>query len=175
MPIPEAVLKTLWAAAGVGALKVRMLINRFRDRSLAALDPQTRLSLHDLQRDFVRKRASDLRPATSGCWTPTGSSARTAGRADRRLAISSGICRMHLAQAGRRDELRDLLLDYAWIKTKLVATDMPSLLGDFAQTSDPETALVGRTLMLSAHVVGGDAKQLPTQLVGRLRERRQCP
>ncbi|HYN38981.1 MAG TPA: NB-ARC domain-containing protein, partial [Rhodospirillales bacterium] len=132
VPIPEATLKTVWAAAGLGALKVRTLMNRLRDRSLAALDAQGRLSLHDLQRDFVRSRAADL-PARHqrllDAWRKLCRDGWASGPDDgyffRHLPY-------HLAAAGREDELRDLLLDYRWIKAKLKATDVPALLADYA-------------------------------------------
>lgn len=159
-------LKALW---GIGALKARTLVNRLRDRSLAALDVQNRLSLHDLQRDFVRKRAED-QPARHQrlleAWRKQCPNGWASGPKDdyffRHLPY-------HLAQAGRRDELRDLLLDYAWIKAKLAATDVPALLADYAQTAEPDATLVAYALSNSALIIS-DVRQLPSQLAGRLRD-----
>ena len=171
VPVPEATLRALWGEAGVGALKVHALMNRLRDRSLAVLDAQNRLTLHDLQRDFVRKRASDLQ-----------------ARHERLIEAYRKLCPngwasgpdddyffrylpYHLAEAGRRDELTALLADYDWIAAKLRATDVQSVLADYERAPDePDLRLIQRALRLSTHALARDAHHLPGQLAGRLGE-----
>ena len=75
----------------------------------------------------------------------------------------------HLVEAGRANELRDLLLDPVWLQRKLEATDVGALLGDFTHLpADEPVHEVAAALRLSAHIIGGDPSQLPGQLVGRL-------
>ena len=58
--MPEAVLRTLWGAEGLAEYTTQDLLDRFVDRSLLRRDDQGRLGLHDLQYDYVRRRAGDI-------------------------------------------------------------------------------------------------------------------
>ena len=55
--IPETALGTIW---GIDRKHVRRLVSQFADRSLASLDFNGRLLLHDLQLDYVRECSDDL-------------------------------------------------------------------------------------------------------------------
>ncbi|MBL8161412.1 MAG: TIR domain-containing protein [Anaerolineae bacterium] len=59
--IPETVLETFWALDGLDALDTEEIIDELVDRSLLRRDASNRLRLHDLQVDYVRKQAGDLR------------------------------------------------------------------------------------------------------------------
>ena len=75
----------------------------------------------------------------------------------------------HLKEAGRRDELVDLLADYDWIAAKLEATEVQSVLADYDRIADqPDVSFIGRALRLSAHVLARDPHHLAAQLIGRL-------
>ena len=58
-PISQAVLQTFWAPEGLGEYDVQDVLAQFVDRSLARRDEAGRLTLHDLQYDYVRKRVSE--------------------------------------------------------------------------------------------------------------------
>lgn len=75
----------------------------------------------------------------------------------------------HLTEAGQRSTLELLLLDFAWLQGKLLATDIHALLLDFAWV--PKHAplqQVARTLRQAAHILATDPRQLAGQLLGRL-------
>ncbi|MCP4591867.1 MAG: hypothetical protein GY842_14115 [bacterium] len=75
----------------------------------------------------------------------------------------------HLHGAERGEELDALLLDFDWLLTKLVATDVNAILADFEFQSGGEgLSLVQSAIRLSAHVLARDHAQLPGQLLGRL-------
>jgi WD40 repeat protein len=126
---------------------------RLHDVMRSCLCTRNKLVLPDRHRDFLDARRLPggwpaLPPAEPFLW--------------RRLAY-------HLAEAGSRAELRALLLDYAWLEAKLVATDINALLADFdALGDDPELCLIQHALRLSAHVLDEHPEELPGQLVGRL-------
>ncbi|MBE7468959.1 MAG: hypothetical protein DPW09_03360 [Anaerolineae bacterium] len=52
--IPEAAAQTLWAGAGLDEYDIQDALDTLVDRSLARRDDRGRLSLHDLQYDYVR-------------------------------------------------------------------------------------------------------------------------
>lgn len=76
----------------------------------------------------------------------------------------------HLVQAGRIQQLRDLLLAFNWVRTKLLATDVYELIADyeFLADSDRDCNLIQGALRLSIYVLSKDKTQLPGQLIGRL-------
>ena len=47
----------------------------------------------------------------------------------------------HLAEAGRRDELKALLGDYAWIAAKLRAADVQSMIADYEAWTSTDVRL----------------------------------
>jgi len=70
---------------------------------------------------------------------------------------------------GREEDLRKLLLDFDWLQAKFEATDVDSLIKDFAFLRGDETMrLVQDALRLSAHALVRDKTELPGQLFGRL-------
>ena len=170
--IPEAAILTLWAHA-------QKLKERDGRRLLAVLDRRSLLKrtiennasiieMHDLQHDFLRASCSDpqalhnlildaYRPAEGG-W-PSGPDD---GYFFQHLAY-------HLSQAGKRDELRSLLLDFDWMQARLRATDVPSLLSDYDHLgSEEDLQLVQGAIRLSAHILFRNPEQLPSQFAGRL-------
>jgi hypothetical protein len=76
----------------------------------------------------------------------------------------------HLVQAGRKDELRHLLLDFnylsIYLEAKLAATDTKALIADFDYLAvDEELRLIQSAIRLSAHVLVRNARQLAGQLM----------
>jgi WD40 repeat protein len=75
----------------------------------------------------------------------------------------------HLAEVGRDDDLRSLLLNFNWLQTKLEATDPNALIADYDYLpEDKDLQLVQSAIRLSANVLARDARQLAGQLTGRL-------
>jgi WD40 repeat protein len=161
--IPCPTLAGLW---GLSLRQTLDLCRRLHQLSLAVrfdAAAQT-LRLHDVVRSCLcaRSRAvlPDRRPA--GGWPALPPDEPYLWR---HLAY-------HLAAAGSRDELRALLLDYAWLEAKLAAAGVNALLADFdALGDDPELCLVAGALRLSAHALTEHSEELPGQLVGRLARR----
>jgi len=76
----------------------------------------------------------------------------------------------HLAAAGERERLDELLLDPAWLEAKLSATGSPlALIADYEQHGASELQnFIGRTLRLTACILARDQRQLMPQLLGRI-------
>lgn len=175
VPVPETVVCRLWERTGnLGVQECRFLLERLERRALLELDADGAVLLHSLQRDFLRLAAEDLpavhadvieacRPGGGGDTLPSWSD----------LPASEEYLWRHLAHhllgAGRDEELRALLLDGAWLRGKLEATDVNAALGDYGTLdADPLAGRVGAALRLSAPVIARDRTQLMSQLHGRL-------
>ena len=75
----------------------------------------------------------------------------------------------HLIEAGRKAELRKLLLDFNWQQSKLNATDVYFLLNDYDFfTEDYPVEMVKGSIRLSVNTLSRDKKLLEGQLLGRL-------
>ncbi len=167
--VPEAAVATIWSAAGFPEDDARDLVTTLVARSLATLDATRRLTLHDLQGDYLRKRAGDLRPLhrrlveayAARCADGFGSGPDDGYFFQRLLH--------HLAAAGMTEELEDLLFDFRWLAAKLVATDVNALMADYEHLPDqPAACLVQGALRLAANGLARDPAQLAGQLQGRL-------
>ncbi|HUW84091.1 MAG TPA: NB-ARC domain-containing protein [Phycisphaerae bacterium] len=167
--VPETVLRTLWESHGLNEYDTQDVLDVLVDRSLLRRDDRGRLTLHDLQRDYLRSEAGDFKPLHQRLVEAYGNRCKhnwPAGPNDG--YYFQHICH-HLARAGRGDELRKLLLDFEWIQAKLDATDPASLLADYDQLAgDSDLSAVQGALRLSAHVLAQDKGQLRSQLYGRL-------
>ncbi len=177
--VPEATLEAVWKIDGK---EVRRVNDKLVDRSLATRDDLGRMTLHDLQCDYVRKRVGtsprelhsrllkSYRHLCSGGWH-TGPND---GYFFEHLAY-------HLTEAGRMTELRRVLFDYSWLEKKVEVSGVQGLIGDFdvalhekargpnfERGSEISLLLVQGALRLSAHVLGTDIRQFSSQLCGRL-------
>jgi len=78
----------------------------------------------------------------------------------------------HLAESRRLEQLRKLLLHFAWMRSKLEAMDIAALVADYDYLArqDTECSLVQGALRLSAHLLAQDTGKtlLAGQLLGRL-------
>jgi WD40 repeat protein len=79
----------------------------------------------------------------------------------------------HLLAAGQSERLRELLLDFDWMRAKLEATDPNALLADYDalekdRPEDQELRLVHGAIRLSAHVLARDKAWFADQVYGRL-------
>ncbi len=75
----------------------------------------------------------------------------------------------HLAQSGESERLRELLLDYHWLKSRLEKIPVQALLQDFDLLEDEQdTRVVRDALRLASQGLSFDPKQLRIQLEGRI-------
>ena len=167
--VPEATVVTLWSAAGVPEEDARDLIGTLFSRSLATRDASGHLTLHDLQGDYLRKRAGDLRPLHGRlveAYAARCADGFPSGPDDGYFFQSLPH---HLAAAGLTEEVKGLFFDFRWLAAKLRATDVNTLMADYEHLPEvPEARLVQGALRLAAHVLARDPAQLAGQLQGRL-------
>lgn len=81
----------------------------------------------------------------------------------------------HLLGARRKNELRSLLLDFEWLRQKLIATDVNTLLSDYNQytndnivCNDKVVLLIQEAIRLSAHILASNIAEISELMVGRL-------
>ncbi len=76
----------------------------------------------------------------------------------------------HLVEAGMKDNLRELLLNFNWQQSKLKATDIDSLISDYNYiVDDPPIQIVQGAIRLSTYALASSQKHLGGQLLGRLK------
>ncbi len=170
-PIPEGVLEIFWGAIGLDASAVQDVVDCLVAKSLLLRDELGRLSLHDLQVDYVRQQAGDLTArqeqffAAYGQRYPAGYHEATADEYFARYAIRHHlqVCPQHIPR---------LLLDFPWLQGKIERLGVGAVLADFEAVPEAVASrtlgLVGEAVRLSAHVVQQDTSQLAGQLLGRL-------
>jgi WD40 repeat protein len=167
-PVPQSTLETFWEPEGLNRDDVSDLIYLLVDSSLARLE-RNGLILHDLQRDYVKKRTTDLKAIHNrllqSYWKKCLSgwpSAKDDGYFFYKLAY-------HLMEAGRQKDLCDLLLKFDWLQTKLNITNVNALISDYDYISDDKhLELIKKAIRISAHILAKDRTQLQSQLYGRL-------
>ncbi|WP_367288015.1 NB-ARC domain-containing protein, partial [Laspinema palackyanum] len=170
-PIPEGVLEIFWGAIGLDASAVQDVVDCLVAKSLLLRDELGRLSLHDLQVDYVRQQAGDLTARQKKFFTaygqryPAGYHEATADEYFGRYAIRHHlqVCPHHIPP---------LLLDFRWLQGKIERLGVGAVLADFEAVPEAVASrtlgLVGEAVRLSAHVVQQDTSQLVGQLWGRL-------
>ena len=78
----------------------------------------------------------------------------------------------HLGKAGRDAARRALLLDFDWMMAKLRGTDIQSLIADYNYLPiHADLHTVASVLRQSAHILAGNPRELPGQMLGRLPEK----
>ena len=170
---PAEVVRTYWAPLGLTPLDVDDLLDRLEDCSLLHRAGSGRLTLHDLQYDYVISRIDDravLHRRLLDAYAARFPGAWWDGPDD-------GYFFQHLPQhlrgARREREQAELLLDLRWMRAKLNATSVGELIADMSQPPlRDEHGLLADALRLSAHVIG-DGRQLCSQLLGRLLSRHE--
>jgi WD40 repeat protein len=164
-PVPAAAVQVLW---GLRQQDTTTLIGALVRKSLLRAE-DGRVSLHDLQMDYLVRGAPDL-PALHDQLLAAYTAQCPGGWAS---GPDDGYFYQHLAhhlhQAGRLEELTALLLDLDWMTAKLAAGTIPELLADYdILPADLALRLVASALRLSANVLADNPGQLPSQLTGRL-------
>jgi len=168
--IAETVLETFWRPDGLNKFDVQDVTDALVARSLARRDEAGRLTLHDLQRDYIRKQNEDderalhnrLLHAYAGLCPRGWPSGPNDGYYFEHLAH-------HLLKAGRDKDCYALLMNFEWAKAKLAATDIAALVADYENLADDaDVTAIRQALRLAAHVLAVDPSQLASQLHGRL-------
>jgi WD40 repeat protein len=131
------------------------------------------LILHDLQRDLIHKRREKELPALHRRLVEVWNALPKLpdDYAWRRVAY-------HMVKAGRKDDLRRLLLDFNYLQKKLIAVGPNALIADYEYLrddkdfdylpDDKDFQVVQAAIRLSAEVLARDSRQLAGQLIGRL-------
>jgi APAF-1 helical domain len=153
--IPEEVLRVLWDLSDVDT---RDCMTRLASRSLATrakAGGSEALILHDLQGDLIRKRREKNLPGLHlrlvKAWDSLPKLPDT--YAWRWVAY-------HTMKAGRKDDLRQLLLNFSYLEAKLTVTDANALITDYHYLVDEEDSrLMVSAIRLSAHVLSRDSRQ----------------
>jgi WD40 repeat protein len=177
--VPEAVVLALWKQTSqLDELAGQGLLTRLKGKALLELtsvDERREITLHDLQHDFLRISVPDLPALHAELLATFAAHLPTIGRRAPwwYLPEVEKYAWTHLAQhlvdAGRTEELGDLLFDARWLEAKLRTSGLPALLADFkALPDEEELSLLSGALRLSGHVLGRDPGELRSQLAGRL-------
>jgi NB-ARC domain/TIR domain/APAF-1 helical domain/WD domain, G-beta repeat len=178
VPIPEATVCAFWGPVGMNEYDVQDALRRLVNFSLLRRDDQSRFTLHDLQHDYVRNEGVRKQAGVESVSALHG----------RFLEAYAGRCTKgwpsgpkdgyyfehlpwHLKAAGRTEELKQLLCNFEWLQRKLEATDTNALIADYDYlTEEKDLRTVQIVLRQAAHILAGNPRELPGQLVGRLPE-----
>src|SRR5262249_51234853 len=152
--IPLSALQALWSLDDIDADAVAV---RLGTCSLLRYDGQAAsIRLHNVLRTYLVEKLAGAAPA----------------RHARLIDVWGDLHQLpdpyswrwlpyHLFGAGRHERLRELLLDFDWMRAKLEATDPNSLLADYDvllknRPADEELRLVQGAIRLSAHILARD-------------------
>jgi WD40 repeat protein len=169
--VPEAAALTLWTARGLGDRDARKLLGMLDRKALLRLygeAPYRRVTLHDLQADYLRAVVGDLAPLHERILQAYATRCPARWPTGPNDGYFFEHLYLHLEQAHREAELIDLLGNYDWISAKLAATGALKLTAGYEMVRDPEIETIRRALSLSSDTLGRDPGQLPNQIIGRL-------
>ena len=133
--VPEAAVVQLWVHTnGLNERSARQLLTTLGRKSLLRLEgeaPQRHVTLHDLQHDYLRAALHDL----SGLHAELLAAYREKCPEGWHTGPNDGYffdhLTYHLARAGRSDELAETLLDYRWLRARLIASGPAPLIADY--------------------------------------------
>ena len=171
--LPEATVLQFWQYTGDLKSRVaRQLLTTLSSKGMLRLDgevPDRRVSLHDLQQDYLRAQQTDLQSLHAQLLAAYQQACPQGWHTGPNDGYFFEHLAYHLVEAGQQAQLPALLFDFRWMQAKLMATDINALLSDYEWlTDDAELQLVHGALRLSAHVLSQDKRQLQSQLQGRL-------
>ncbi|RZB30894.1 MAG: hypothetical protein AEth_00848 [Candidatus Argoarchaeum ethanivorans] len=171
--VPEAAVLTFWLHTdGLKERDARRLLTTLERKALLRLEgeaPHRLVSLHDLQHDYLRAVVGDLSSLHDRLLDAYQERCVDGWKSGPNDDYFFEHLAYHLVEAGRKEDLHELLLDFNWLQAKLVATDVNSLVSDYDHLpDDSDLHLVQGAIRLSAHVLARDKTQLAGQLLGRL-------
>lgn len=168
--IPLSVLSRYWA---LNEFQTRKLSRRLYDLSLLLeFDGKAEtVRLHDVIRRVLIEQVGErlwshhlhlleLFQPVSGSWSDLSSEKHYLWH----------TLEYHLTEAGRKPELRQLLCSFSFLRAKLKATDVSSVIAGYRHLAEEdEPGLIREAIGLSAHVISKDPLQLASQIIGRLK------
>ncbi|AKB49713.1 hypothetical protein MSBRW_0460 [Methanosarcina barkeri str. Wiesmoor] len=183
--VPETTIAMLWEHTGnLKRRNVEKLLTKLKDRSLLRLDgeaPNRLISLHDLQLDYLRATVGDLTSLHNKLLAAYGKECGNKWSNGSEDGYFFEHLAYHMKEAGRREELHKLLLDFEWMCKKIKCVrlmqekdgkgipDLNSLLHDYEFLSnEPKIELVKEAIQLSFDIIAKDEAQFSGQLIGRL-------
>ena len=171
--IPEAAIMTLWMHTdGLKERSARELLLSLKSKALLRLEgeaPNRFVTLHDLQHDYLRATAGDLKNLREKLLAAYQQKCKDGWAGGPNDGYFFENLAYHLVGAGKKDELSTLLFDFEWMHVKLEAVDINSLIKDYdCIPDDHNLRMVQGALRLSAHVLWKDKTQLQSQIYGRL-------
>lgn len=169
--IPEATVLRFWQYTGDLKLRsARQFLTTLASKELLRLEGvDRRVSLHDLQQDYLRAPQTDCQSLHEQLLAAYQQDCPEGWHQGPKDGYFFEHLAYHLVGAERQTDLQTLLLDDRWIRAKLLATDINALLADYDWLPDNrDLRLVQGALRLSAHVLSRDPQQLQSHLHGRL-------
>jgi len=180
--VPEETVIMFWISTnGVNERSARQLLITLERKSLIKLEgksPDRRVSMHDLQHDYLCTVLGDLTGLHRELLEVYRQKSPEGWHTGPKDGYFFQRLMYHLVQAGNKDEVSALLFDFYWILAKLDATGVIELIADYDTTQmflpsyvkgkNRALRLVQGALRLSAHVLAQDKTQLPSQMTGRL-------
>jgi WD40 repeat protein len=171
--VPEATILQLWTRSNqLEDYNARKLLTTLARKALLPTTgkaPQRKVKLHDLQYDYLQRAVSNLSELHNqflNAYTQKYPNGWHSLDNDGYIFLSLAH---HLIQAGRTDDLQQLLLDFRWLQAKLENSNINELIADYnLLPKDANLQLLQQTLVLSRHVLAEDKRQLAGQLWGRL-------
>jgi WD40 repeat protein len=172
-PVPEATIQTLWQhTGGLRERHARKLLTTLERKALLRVEgeaPHRRIKLHDLHYGYLRAVQDGLTLLHNQLLEAYRQKCFNGWHTGSKDGYFFEHLAYHMTQAGQKEELRKLLLDFNWLQTKLEATNVYSLIADFDFLQDDASLrLVQEAIKLSAHILAQDKSQLASQLTGRL-------
>ena len=197
--VPEEIVEGLWAAtSGLAPRHSRALLTRLAARNLLRLAPREShatgvgdtggapdesrrphvMSMHDLQRDFVRLFVENplaLHARLVETFDSAVTGADGANPADRWATLPEEpdypwqFLAYHLPRAGRQQELEQLLTSADWLYERLTRFSYVALTDDYGDVlADAPLRSIRDAIVLSAHVLAKEPAAIMGQLAGRL-------
>ena len=160
--IPLSALRALW---GMDDFDAEELVQQLDGAAMIDFDLKTGcIRIHDVLQSYLHAQLDDPRAVHRRLVTT--------GWPDHHALPDAYAWRWigwHLVEAGDEERLKTLLLDFAWLRAKLAATDILTLLRDFELVRDSkELRLVHDALRLASNGLAQYPQQLAAQLSGRL-------
>jgi hypothetical protein len=169
--IPLKVLEKLWGKTGnFTPYRVKRLCTRLYSMSLLqTYDARDDfIKLHDVVREYLMNKQKEKLSLLHSQFLEAFKIGRWEDLPLTELYLWRYLS-YHLVEAGRKAELRKLLLDFNWQQSKLNATDVHLLLNDYDLFPENyPVEMVKGAIRLSANVLSMNKLLLAGQLIGRL-------
>lgn len=157
--IPLKVLEKLWSKTGnFSSHRVRSFCTKFYSMSLLLIydTRDSFIRLHDVVREYLIIKQKEKLPLLHSRFLDAFKIEILAKLPEEETYLWKNLS-YHLVAAGRKAELRELLLDFNWIQSKLTATDIHFLINDYEFfPEDYPVEMVKGAFQLSANALFRD-------------------